>query len=168
MKRTLIALLSAFSLLVSANCYGGFVATKKVYNWNGGLGNKWVQSIVMWVMLIVPVYEVVAIVDFLILNTLEFWTGSNPMAMKEGEKETQIVKRDGKEFEITATRNQFAITELSNGKRFAPVYLIYKQEETAWYVKSNGKSMKISEASEIDAAQVKLFHPDGKSVEVKL
>lgn len=168
MKRTLVALLSAIAMFFASNCYGGFVATKKVYHWNGGLGNKWVQSIVMWVMLIVPVYEIVAIVDFLILNTLEFWTGSNPMAMKEGEVETQIVHKDGKDFEITATRNQFQITEVTNGKRQESVFLVFNQGESAWYVKARGKMTKISEMSDADASQVRLFHPDGKHVEVKL
>lgn len=168
MKKTLIALLSVFSMTMATNCYGGFVATKKIYNWNGGLGNKWVNSIVMWVMIIVPVYPIAGIVDFLILNTLEFWTGSNPLAMKDGQVETQIVKRDGKEFEITATKNQFAIREIANGVKGEPVYLVYQQQDQAWYVKSAGRTTKISEMSDAESNHVKLFHPDGKSVEVKL
>jgi hypothetical protein len=122
----------------------------------------------MWVMIIVPVYPIVGIVDFLVLNTLEFWTGSNPLAMKEGQVETQIVKRDGKEFEITATKNQFAIREIANGVKGEPVYLLYQQQDSAWYVKAAGKTTKISEMSDAESNQVKLFHPDGKSVEVKL
>lgn len=168
MTKTIIALLSAVSILFTTNCYGGFVATKKIYNWNGGLGNKWVQSIVLWVMLIIPVYEVAGLVDFLILNTLEFWTGSNPLAMKEGQVETQIVHRDGKKFEVTATKNQFAIREMADGKLGAPVLLVYQPQDSAWYVKANGKSVKISESSEASSEQVKLFHPDGRVVEVKL
>lgn len=168
MKRILIALFSAFVMLVTTNCYGGFVATRKIYNWNGGLGNKWVNTIVMWVMIIIPVYEIAAFVDFIVLNTLEFWTGSNPLAMKDGQSETQIVKRDGKEFEITATKNQFAIREITGGAKKEPVYLVYQQQESAWYFKAAGKSMKLSEASDMETGHVKLFHPDGKSVEVKL
>jgi hypothetical protein len=168
MKRTFIALLSAVAMLFATNCYGGFVVTRKLYNWNGGLGNKWVKSIVMWVMIIIPVYPIVSLVDLIVLNTLEFWTGSNPMAMKEGDVEIQLVEKDGKQYEITATRNQFAIAEIANGQKKAPVYLMYRPEETAWYVKSNGKTTKISEAMNADATQVKLFHPDGKSVEVRL
>jgi hypothetical protein len=168
MKKSFIALLSAFSMLVATNCYGGFVATKKVYSWNGGLGNKWVQSIVFWVMIIIPVYEVVALVDFLVLNTLEFWTGSNPMAMKDGEVETQIVHNGGKEYQITATKNQFEVREIAAGKLGNPVYLTFVPQDSAWYMKTNGKSVKVSEATNLAEGQIKLFHPDGKTVETRL
>ena len=168
MKRTLIALLSVFSFTVATNCYGGFIATKKLHHWNGGLGNKWIQTIAFWALIIIPVYEIAVLIDFVVLNLLEFWTGSNPMAMTEGQIETQIVKHQGKEFEITATKNQFAIREIKNGSKGEPVLLVYEPQESAWYAKSRGKSMKISESSELDMSQVKLFHPDGRVVEVKL
>jgi len=168
MKKIIAALLSAFLLLVSANCYGGFVATRKIYAWNGSLGNKWVNTIVMWVLIIIPVYELAGLVDFLVLNTLEFWTGSNPLAMKEGEKETQIVKRSGKEFEVTATKNQFEIREVTNGIQSATTQIVYLPSESAWFVKVNGKLTKISEISPLDEEKARLFHPDGSFVEVKL
>lgn len=168
MKRILIAIFGAMLALVSMNCYGGFVATRKIYNWNGGLGNKWVKSIVMWVLIIIPVYPIATFVDFIILNVLEFWTGSNPLAMKEGEKETQIVKHNGKDYEITATKNQFAVREIENGKLGEPVFLTYKPAESAWYIQSKGKEHKISEASDLEREEVRLIHPDGRTVEVKL
>lgn len=168
MKRIMIGLLSLITVSASMNCYGGFVATKKIYNWNGGLGNKWVNTIVMWVMIIIPVYPIATFVDFVILNTLEFWTGSNPLAMKEGESETQMVQHNGKEYQITATKNQFEIREMVAGKAGSPVLLQYQPQDSAWYVKANGRSMKISEGADLSQEQVRLFHPDGKSVEVKL
>ena len=168
MKKIIAALLSAFLLMVSANCYGGFVATRKIYHWNGGLGNKWINTIVMWALIIIPVYELAGLVDFVILNVLEFWTGSNPLAMKEGEKETQIVKRSGKEFEITATKNQFEISEVVNGVKTNPTQLVYLPSESAWFVNANGKLTKISEISPLDEEKARLFHPDGSFVEVKL
>ncbi|MBX3723839.1 MAG: DUF3332 family protein [Turneriella sp.] len=167
MKRTIISLISLVSILGTMNCNGGFVATRKIYNWNQGLGNKWVQSIVMWVMIVIPVYPIVLVVgDFLILNTLEFWTGSNPMAMKPGESETQLVHKDGKEYEITARQNQFEIREVANGKVGDPVYLTFKPEESAWYAQTKGKSTKISEMTE--TGKVKFFHPDGRVIEANL
>jgi hypothetical protein len=168
MKRTIVAILSAVSVLFATNCYGGFIATKKIYNWNGGLGNKWVRSIAMWIMIIIPVYGVATLVDFVILNTLEFCTGSNPLAMKEGEVEIQLVHRDGKEYEITATRNQFAVAEIVQGQKSEPVYLIYKEAETSWYASAKGKMTKISEIDPTDASRVRLVHPDGKLIEVRL
>lgn len=169
MKKTIIALLSAFSIFFTMNCYGGFVVTRKIYNWNGGLGNKWVRSIAMWVMIIIPVYPVASLLDFIVLNTLEFWTGSNPLAMQEGQSETQIVQRDDKKFEITATKNQFAIREINKkGELGQPVLLVYEPDASAWFMKAKGKSIKISESNGDSIEQVKLFHPDGRVVNVKL
>lgn len=98
MKRILVGVLALFIAITGMNCYGGFMATRKIYNWNGTLGNKWVKTIVMWALVIIPVYPIASLADIVILNTLEFWTGSNPLAMKAGEVETQLVRRDGKEY----------------------------------------------------------------------
>ena len=55
--------------------------TKKLYNWNGTLGNKWVKSIVFFVFgFVLPVYGLSAFIDAIALNLVEFWTGSNPVA----------------------------------------------------------------------------------------
>ena len=61
-------------------CYGSFTLTKKLYNWNGTLGNKWVKSIVFFVFNVVPAYPLCGFIDAVVLNLVEFWTGSNPMA----------------------------------------------------------------------------------------
>lgn len=168
MKRILAGVLTLFIAITGMNCYGGFMATRKIYNWNGTLGNKWVKTIVMWALVIIPVYPIASLADIVILNTLEFWTGSNPLAMKAGEVETQLVRRDGKEYQITATKNQFEIREVTQNKLGNPVYLTFRPQEEAWYVTQNGKSLKISEATEANQNEVKLFHPDGRSVAVKL
>lgn len=43
-----LALLAIFILVGIFGCYGNMSLTKKVYNFNGSLGNKYVQSIVNW------------------------------------------------------------------------------------------------------------------------
>ncbi len=168
MKKLLVGLLALLFGFASMNCYGGFVATKKLYSWNGSVGNKWVNTIVMWVMVIIPVYGVAFAVDWIVLNTLEFWTGSNPLAMKAGESETQLVKMENKEYKVTATPNQFEIREVKADKLGEAVYLQYLPQESAWYVKANGQMVKVSDSAGLSAESVRLFHPDGKSVEVKL
>jgi hypothetical protein len=87
MKRLLVPAISVFlvlALLVTAfGCYGSFQLTTKVYKFNGGLGGKWVNEIGFLVMSIIPVYGAAVFVDAVILNTIEFWTGSNPMASND-------------------------------------------------------------------------------------
>lgn len=60
-------------------CYGSFNLTKKVYTWNGSLGNKWIKSLFLFI-LGAPVYGITSLVDAIAFNLIEFWTGTNPVA----------------------------------------------------------------------------------------
>lgn len=84
MKR-LVALLLSVSLAATslAGCYGKFALTKKVYALNGEVKDKYLRSLVTWVFVIVPVYGVSALADFILFNTIEFWSGNNPAAANE-------------------------------------------------------------------------------------
>jgi hypothetical protein len=77
-----------------AGCYGKFALTQKVYGLNGSVKDKYLRSGVTWAFVIVPVYGVSAFLDFILFNTIEFWSGNNPVA--QGEKE--FFYADGGEF----------------------------------------------------------------------
>lgn len=166
MKRSfrMIALLMALVFSVSAvsGCYGGFVLTKKVYKWNGTVGGKFVNSLVMWGLFILPVYEICGIVDFLILNTIEFWQGSNPMAMKPGEKETRTVAIKDQEFEITATQNRFDITALSGEHAGVTSTLVYDPATQAWYWQAENGLKKIAQFNPHGDQLVQFINPNSK------
>ncbi|KAF0220840.1 MAG: hypothetical protein FD174_837 [Geobacteraceae bacterium] len=102
MKR-LIALLVSVSLALTtlAGCYGKFALTRKVYAVNGEVKDKYLRSLVTWAFVIVPVYGVSAFVDFILFNTIEFWSGNNPVAEKE--KDFFYVD-NGEYFHVNATR----------------------------------------------------------------
>ncbi len=74
---------------VASGCYGQFALTRKLYEWNGSLGNKFLNTVVMWAFMIIPVYAVVSFVDLIVLNLVEFWTGSNPMATLQHDDGSQ-------------------------------------------------------------------------------
>ena len=81
---TLVTLL-LFVLAVSG-CYGGFYLTKALYKFNGEVkvdgspkADRVAQSAVMVLLVIIPVYQLAALADAVILNSIEFWTGKNPM-----------------------------------------------------------------------------------------
>ena len=64
----------------ASGCYGSFLATRWVYDFNGKISeNGAVQSIVMWAFAILPVYGLATFADAAIFNLIEFWTGSNPL-----------------------------------------------------------------------------------------
>lgn len=90
-----------------AGCYGSFGAVKKLHGWNGSLDNGGILTqVVFWVLGAVQVYTLFALGDVLIFNTLEFWTGSNPMAdsgdvqMVDGGYEFE---REGRAYRIERT-----------------------------------------------------------------
>lgn len=91
-RRHMLGLLAVS--LGSTGCYGKFGLTKRVYDWNGGLGNKWLVEIVFLVLAILPVYGICIFVDAILFNLIEFWTGSNPMAQN-------TVMPDGTQIAIT-------------------------------------------------------------------
>ncbi len=69
------AMLLAGSSLAVAGCFGSFPLTNIIYGWNGSFGSKWIRWLIFLGLIIIPVYEIALIVDALILNTIEFWTG---------------------------------------------------------------------------------------------
>lgn len=72
-------------VMLGTGCFGSFTLTRKVYDFNKGVGDKWMQSIVAWAFCIIPVYGFAVTVDFLILNLVEFWTGTNPVTYGPGQ-----------------------------------------------------------------------------------
>jgi hypothetical protein len=63
-------------------CFGSFTTLHKVYNWNESVDHdKWVQWGVFTAAIIVPVYPSATIFDLMFVNSVEFWSGRNPMAM---------------------------------------------------------------------------------------
>jgi hypothetical protein len=95
--RPLAAALCLASLAAtSGGCFGKFAAFQKLRTWNEGLGNKWANWGVFLLLVIIPVYQLVWLGDVLIFNSVEFWTGSNPMAMKDGEVKEKLVLAEGR------------------------------------------------------------------------
>ena len=92
MKKAMLALLCA-GMIVLSGCYGSYGAFHWLHKAIGGIsGNKWLNSIVHFFLLIFPVYGIcLFLVDGLVLNTVEFWTGSNPLAAGDSyyEKDAQ-------------------------------------------------------------------------------
>lgn len=84
--------------LFASGCYGPFLLTRKVWKFNGEVSdNKWVVEVAFLVMNIVPIYYVAGMADSLIFNSLEFWTGNNPMASASangGDSTRRIVRGD--------------------------------------------------------------------------
>jgi hypothetical protein len=90
MRTTLTGFVLVCFLTVTSACYGPFNMTKNVYHWNssikgsGEVSEKWMKEIVFFGMIIIPVYMLSALADAFIFNSMQFWTGDNPIKVTQG------------------------------------------------------------------------------------
>lgn len=88
---TVLAALTATSL---GGCVGRFPATHKVLAWNESVTReKWVHEGIFVGLLIVPVYQVALLVDAVVLNSAEFWTGEKVLV--KVDRPQRIEGQDG-------------------------------------------------------------------------
>lgn len=82
-KRNLGATITVIALiftLIGTGCLGRFAAFNKLSDWNQKVtGNKFVNELVFLGLNIIPVYGVALLADAIVINSIEFWTGNNPM-----------------------------------------------------------------------------------------
>ena len=90
-----LALACAFAIAASG-CYVGWNLTRKVHKWNGSVSSsKFVDSIITWGLIIIPVYELSLVADFFIFNTIETFTGSNPISrLEDGSAQVRVAGHD--------------------------------------------------------------------------
>ncbi|MCM8812542.1 MAG: DUF3332 domain-containing protein [Candidatus Omnitrophica bacterium] len=62
-----------------AGCTGSFQLTKKVYDFHRGQNDKWMDELIFLGAVILPVYSLATLGDAILFNSIEFWTGENPL-----------------------------------------------------------------------------------------
>lgn len=63
---------------LSAGCFGKFQLTRKLYDINQSIDEKYIRSAVTW-LFVIP-YAITGLLDFIVFNVIEFWSGENPVA----------------------------------------------------------------------------------------
>lgn len=88
-----------------SSCIGSFALTNRVLSWNNQIGSKFVNELVFFAFWVLPVYEVTSVADLLVLNSIEFWSGNNPMTASVKAIDTDngryLVACDGKGYDVT-------------------------------------------------------------------
>ncbi len=172
MKKTTLVIMSALVVFSTSlqSCIGSFTLTKKVYEFNKGVGDKWIQELVFLVFCAIPVYSIAVFVDAVILNLIEFWTGSNPMSMNEGDIEIQYKKGiDGNTYKMTATKNKLHILQLEGKGKGNEMAFVFNPENTTWSFEKDGIATVISKINYNEfgvAESYTIYNADGGSVNV--
>jgi len=132
------------------------------------VGDKWVKSIVMFALCVVPVYELAGFADWALLNTIQFWTGKSPVVLKEGEKEIQMVEYKGNQYRLTATTNRLDVQQIVDGKPGAPVSLLFDVRTQSWIASASGARTTLMEMLDGDGRMADVIYPDGHKQRVEM
>ena len=161
MRRKLTIVAVALTLVCSmmfTSCIGRFALFNKVKDWNNQVGSKFVNELVFVAFWIVPVYELSGLADLLVLNSIEFWSGENPVQAStktiDGKHGKYIVKTDKNGYTITNTADK------------SVVKFNFDAAENSWTLVNGDKEVKFLQY--VDDNHVKMITPEGGYTTVEL
>ena len=118
-----------------SSCYVGKFALFNSYaKWQTNMtSNKYVNAIVGFI--IGPIVGgVCMLADVLVLNSIEFWSGSNPVAANNIGKTQQVMGKDGRYYAVTTLKNGYEVKsptgEITN--------FIHNDANDSWSVEQDG------------------------------
>lgn len=163
MKKNKLNMAMAITLaatLCFSSCIGSFSLTNKVLSWNGGVGNKFVNELVFIAFHIIPVYEATVFVDLIVLNSIEFWTGSSPIA----QESTQEVKGENGDIYLVKTdKDGYTITNTADN---STIGFVFDSNDNSWSLSANGETTKFM--TFVDDNHVKMAGVNGNDMTVEL
>lgn len=161
MKRKFITVALVMALLggVSTSCIGSFALSNKLLSWNKSVSSKFVNEVVFIAFWIVPVYEVSMLADVLVINSIEFWSGSNPVSASkkvvDGENGRYIVESDDKGYKVSTEDGLMSMR------------LNYDDSDRSWSVET-ADGQEYTLFNYVDDTHVTVPTADGKTMEVEL
>ena len=150
-----LLLLSSFSF---QSCIGSFALTNKVLAWNQNVSNKFVNELVFFAFWILPVYEVTAAADLLVINSIEFWSGNIPL-----EAHNKTIKTDEGDYLISVNENGYKIMS-PNGEA---LNFIFDADSRTWsFCKNDNAAIDFLKFK--DESHVQFLDNQGEFVDVEL
>lgn len=162
-KFVTVAVLAMFLLVSQFGCYGSFALTKKVYEWNGKLGDKYLVQVAFWILNWLPVYSLAGTIDVVLLNLLEFWTGNNPLAMKSGDQIIKYAQNGDDSYKITMSKDNVKIEPMNSKEQ--GLELAFDHNTNAWYMNNGASQTKVAT---VDGNTMTLLYPDGRTMSLNL
>ena len=160
-KHLIVATVVALSAsMMMQSCIGSFALFNKVKNWNEHVGDKFVNEIVFVAMWVLPVYELCFMADLFILNSIEFWSGTNPAL---ASNDVKVI--DGKDAQYLVARNQSGYT-ITNMTTKQVTRFNFNAEDNSWSLENNGEEIKLF--TFVDDTHVDVITRDGSYTRVEL
>ena len=146
-----VACLMAGSLM-STSCIGSFSLFNKYAHWQRTMtSNKYVNAIVGFFLMPI-IGGITLFVDSVVLNTIEFWSGDNPLASNIG-KTQNVFGEDGKLYAVKTLKDGYEVTA-PNGE---VTLLTYDKVTDSWSISQNGMTKELFR-----------FNADGQSISVNV
>jgi len=140
MKKLNLKVVACFmaGTLMCSSCIGSFSLFNSYAKWQCHMtSNKFVNAIVGFFLMPI-VGSVTMLVDWLVLNTIEFWSGTNPMHASIG-KTKQVMGSDGRYYAVTVTKNGYEVKaptgEIS--------YFTHDEKNDSWSLTQNGQTREL-------------------------
>jgi hypothetical protein len=116
-----VAVKSKFLVLVvlsffAVGCTGSFNLTRKVYNYHRSQEDKWADELIFLAVVIIPIYSFSTFADAIVFNSIEFWTGENPVEMSKAQSSDKLVKEGDAEARMSYNPSTDEITIASSTK----------------------------------------------------
>ncbi|MCD7932937.1 MAG: DUF3332 domain-containing protein [Tannerellaceae bacterium] len=142
------------------SCIGSFGLTTKLHSWNKEIDNKFVNELVFVTFLIVPVYPVAVIADLLVINSIEFWKGENPVLASH---DAQTIETENGIYLVKTETNGYSITKEGEG---ISLQLLFNEQENSWALEYNRYEQLLFKYTK--GNEVVMYLPNGQEIEVSL
>ena len=147
------------STVLFSSCLGSFKLFNSVSSWNQQVtGSKFVNELIFIGLNIIPVYGVASIADVLIFNSIEFWSGKNPVA----DTSAQVFDTENGKVTVQQTEDGYAITSETG----EAMNLCFNEATQTWSMEANGETHKILAINNDGTAD--LYLQDGTTTNVEL
>ncbi len=110
-KVTVYLLILAICLM---GCTGSFKLTREVYHFHRSQ-QKWADEAIFLICAIAPVYWFTLLADGIVLNSIEFWTGKNPVTSNVGTQ--NAIAQNGQEkvlMKYDAAKDTVEVSPIAN------------------------------------------------------
>ena len=123
------------------------------------MGDKFVNELVFFSFAVIQVYTVSLMADLFVLNSIEFWSGENPVA-----KGTKVIQGNDGKYLVTCDGKGYTIKSENDG---SVVRLDFDETDRSWsYSVPGGEKHVIF--TFVDDTHVSLPAPDGTMQTVEL
>lgn len=145
----------ATAATMGTGCWGSFSLTGKVYDWNGSFGSKWASWGVFLVFIILPVYGTLLFIDAIIFNTIEFFSGKNPI-----QRSADLGNGQRMVFSPVEGDPEAVEVEHYDGDKVVRAFRIHKTRRGFKLRDGRGEQLQV----EAEAEQVALLDADGAQI----